>query len=48
MFSGEHFLVVLDKECVDPEEEGTVIIANWNSRGRTVKHELGVPEHIFG
>ena len=48
MFPGEHFFVVSDKECVDPEEEGTVIISNWNSRGGAMKHELGVPEYVIG
>ena len=48
MFPGEHFFVVSDKECVDPEEEGTVIIANGDSSRRTVKHELCIPEHMSG
>ena len=48
MFPVEHLPVLLDKEGVDPEEEGTVIISNWNSRGGAMKHELGVPEYVIG
>ena len=48
MFPVEHLPVLLDKEGVDPEEEGTVIISNWNPRGGAMKHELGVPEYVIG
>ena len=42
LLSGEALPVILDEVGVQPEEEGTVIVANRDALGVAVEHELGV------
>ena len=36
---------ILDEECVEPEEEGAVVIANRDAFGRASEHELDILVH---
>ena len=36
---------ILDEECVEPEEEGTVVIADRDAFGRASEHELDILVH---
>ena len=43
LLSGEALPVILDEVGVQPEKEGTIVVANRNALGVAVEHELGVP-----
>lgn len=44
--SSNHILnFILDEECVEPEEEGTVVIADRDAFSRASEHELDILVH---
>ena len=47
MLSEHQLMEILDKVCVEPEEERAVIIALRNSFGGAVEHELGILVHCW-